>query len=120
VILADTSIWVDHFRRGDPELSRFLELGEVLIHPFLLGELWLGNAPGAPQLVTLGRLPLVTVATHEEVMTLIDAERLSGRGIGYVDAHLIAAARLTPDTVLWTRDGRLHRAAADLRVAYGL
>ena len=88
------------------------------MHPFVLGELWLGNAPGAPQLVTLDRLAPAAVATHEEVMVLIDAERLSGRSIGYVDAHLIVSVRLTHDTLLWTRDGGLHRAAADLRVAY--
>jgi predicted nucleic acid-binding protein len=65
VILADTSIWVDHFRRGDPELSRLLGLAEVLMHPFVLGELWLGNAPGSPQLVSLERLPVATAATHD-------------------------------------------------------
>ncbi|HSV04415.1 MAG TPA: PIN domain-containing protein [Phenylobacterium sp.] len=121
MILADTSIWVDHFRTADLGFTRLLDGGEVLVHPFVIGELCLGNAPPwDPALAQLALLPATVMATDAEVMGLISAERLFGRGIGYVDAHLLAATRLTPEAKLWTRDGRLHRAAVDLGVAYAL
>jgi len=117
MILTDTSVWIDHLRSGDPALTRLLELGRVLAHPFVTGELALGNLRQRAVVVgALRDLPQATVASDEEVLHLIDAEALSGLGIGYVDAHLLAAVRLTPGASLWTRDKRLHAVAARLNV----
>jgi predicted nucleic acid-binding protein len=115
VILVDTSVWVDHLRSGDAELADALADGEVLIHPFVVGELACGNiAKRGEILELLEQLPSAREATHEEVIALIGRRRLTGRDIGYVDAHLLAAALLTPSTRLWTRDKRLARIAAEL------
>jgi predicted nucleic acid-binding protein len=115
VILVDTSVWVDHLRRGDQALGRALEEGEVLVHPFVIGELACGNMRNRSEVLRLLEdLPRAREATHEEVMAMVDARRLMGVGIGYVDAHLLAAAALTPLTSLWTRDARLSRAARRL------
>lgn len=112
MILADTSVWVDHLRRGDPILAQFLEVGEILVHPFVIGELALGRlVPRGHILRDLSDLPQAVVASHDEVLHFIDERRLFGLGIGYVDAHLLAAARLTPDTGLWTRNRRLRKVA---------
>jgi len=118
VILVDTSVWVDHLRGGDAELAARLEAGEVLGHPFVLGELALGNLRQRRLILdALANLPQATVASDPEVLALIDRQPLHGLGIGYVDAHLLAAARLTPDGRLWTRDARLQAAAARLGLA---
>ncbi len=117
MILADTSIWVDHFQRGDGVLVELLGRGQVLTHPFVIGELALGTARQRDRILAdLRALPVATVARDDEVLRLIEQETLSGVGIGYVDAHLLAAARLTRDASLWTRDGRLRLAAARLSV----
>jgi len=117
VILVDTSVWVDHLRRGDPALQARLEAGEVLGHPFVTGELALGNLADREALLReFDRLPQALVAAPAEVRALIAAERLQGLGLGYIDAALLAAARLTPDARLWTRDRRLAAAAARLGV----
>jgi predicted nucleic acid-binding protein len=118
VILVDTSVWVDHLRLGDLGLTARLEAGTVLTHPFVIGEIALGHL-GQRKMVlgALADLPKATVATDAEVLTLIDALALAGRGIGYVEAHLLAAVRLTPGTVLWTRDRRLHSIAVLCGVA---
>lgn len=119
MILVDTSVWVDHLRRGDAELAGALEAGTVLAHPWVLGELALGGlrAQTAAR-VLITRLPQATVASHDEVVALIDGADLAGSGIGYVDAHLLAATRLSRDAVLWTRDGRLSRVAVTLGVGH--
>ena len=115
MILADTSVWIDHFRRGEPALHAALMEGEVLIHPFIIGELACGNfAKREETMELLGQLPLSRVATHEETMAMIDRRKLMGRGIGYVDAHLLAAVALTPDVRLLTHDKRLANVAASL------
>ena len=115
MILVDTSVWVDHLRRGDPALQARLEAGEVLGHPFVAGELALGNLADRETLLRdLDRLPQALVATTAEVRALVAGERLCGRGLGYIDATLLASARLTPDARLWTRDRRLADAAARL------
>ena len=119
MILVDTSVWIDHFRRGDAILSGLLNGGRVLMHPFVLGELALGGAGArAGVLADLGHLPLARVAGDEEVLYFIAANGLAGTGIGYVDAHLLAATRLGPGTRLWSRDKRLHAAAARLGLAH--
>ncbi len=119
MILVDTSVWVDHLNKGVPELTGALEREEVLIHPFVIGELACGNLRNREEiLVLLAALPSTLVATHEETLVFIEQRKLMGRGIGYIDAHLLATVTLTDDAKLWTRDKHLLRVAADLRLAY--
>lgn len=115
MILLDTSIWVDHLRAGDPTVSALLERGLILAHPWVAGEIALGNLTNHLEVLgLLASLPQATVATTDEVLTLIERHGLSGRGIGYVDAQLLAATRLTRDAALWTNDKRLAAAASRL------
>jgi len=121
VILVDISVWIDHLQSGDEQLSALLSGGEVLGHPFVMGELALGNLRQREALLSdLQDLPQAIVASDEEVLSLINRQTLFGRGIGYVDAHLLAAVLLTADSKLWTRDRRLQVVAAELGVAPGL
>jgi hypothetical protein len=114
MILVDTSVWIDHLRRGDETLVEFLKAGRVLIHPFVIGELALGNLQERDLVLdTLQHLPQASAASHDEVLSFISRHALFGTGIGYVDAHLLAASRLTASS-LWTRDKRLLRAAHEL------
>jgi predicted nucleic acid-binding protein len=118
MVLADTSIWIDHFRRGDLRMTALLDRGEVVMHPFVLGELMLGHVPRIADVIgDLRRLSGAIVASTDEVLEFIADRKLSGSGIGYVDAHLLAAAALTPETSVWTRDKRLHAAAQFLSLA---
>jgi predicted nucleic acid-binding protein len=118
VILVDTSIWIDHLRRSNEELSGLLDRREVLSHPFVIGELALGHIRNRDQVVALLlRLPHATAARDNEVLTYIEANELAGTGIGYVDAHLLASVLLTPGSLLWTRDKRLHTIALGLSIA---
>ncbi len=119
MILVDTSVWIDHWRTGDERLMRLLEAGQVLVHPFVVGELSLGNLLHRRQVLTaLQDLPQATMATHTEVLGFIDHATLAGSGIGYIDAHLLAAVRLTPASQLWSRDKRLSAVAVRLGLAY--
>lgn len=112
MILVDTSVWVDHLRSGEPQLAALLEHGQVLIHPAVIGEIALGSLRQREQVLgALANLPRLTLATDAEVLRWIEAAPLWGRGIGFLDAHLLAAARLTPGTRLWTRDRRLREIA---------
>jgi predicted nucleic acid-binding protein len=117
VILVDTSIWIEHLRHGDARLVALLEQELVLIHPYVIGELALGQSRQRDGLADLFDLPSTAVASDEEVLRFIDREALFGIGIGYVDAHLLAATRLTPDATFWTRDRRLFAAAERLFLA---
>jgi predicted nucleic acid-binding protein len=118
VILVDTSVWVEHLRTDDKRLRALLDGGEVLGHPFVIGELALGNLRRRDAFLSdLQDLPQATVATDEEVFHFIDHQALFGRGIGYVDAQLLAAARLMAGTRLWTRNRRLERVATELGLA---
>jgi predicted nucleic acid-binding protein len=118
VILADTSVWVDHLRGADTQLASRLDAGQVLGHPFVAAELALGNLKARDLILSsLQALPQAMVASASELMAFIDAHRLAGRGIGLVDAHLLAATALTPDARLWTRDSRLDAAARALGLA---
>lgn len=120
MILIDTSVWVDHLRVGDKMLARMLESKEVLVHPYVTGELALGNLPNRTLVLTaLLRLPQAPVANHPEVLRFIELNSLFGLGIGYVDAHLLASVRLTPGATLLTRDKRLLAAAERLSLAPG-
>ena len=118
MILVDTSVWVDHLRAGDTTLAGLLHAGMVLVHPFVIGELALGNLrQRALVLGALSDLPQASVATDAEVRRFIESHALFGRGIGYLDAHLLAAARLTAGAQVWTRDQRLHGVADRLGLA---
>ena len=119
MILADASVWIEHLRSGRGRLAALLENGAVLGHPSVTGELALGNLRDRHEVLRLlGRLPQATVATDDEVLRVIDDEVLHGAGIGYVDAQLLAASRLTPDARLWTGDRRLSSVAARVGVAF--
>lgn len=116
--LVDTSVWIDHLRRTDDQLSRLLGQRDVLMHPFVLGELALGHIPNWNALAgDFQDLPRAVVADDDEVLHLIGRSALSGTGIGYIDAHLIASALLIPGTQLWTRDKKLRSVAERLFVA---
>jgi predicted nucleic acid-binding protein len=118
VILVDASVWIDHLRAGDERLTALLDGDEALGHPFVTGELALGQLRQRDLVLrALRRLPQATVASDQEVLRLIDRQALFGRGIDYVDAHLLAAVRLTADAKLWTRDRRLQTLAAELGLA---
>ncbi len=115
MILVDTSIWVDHLRVGDPKLAALLHDGEVLTHPWVIGELALGQLSRRSEILGLLRnLPQAKAATEAEVLDLIENQQLFGLGIGYVDAHLLAATMLTTGAALWTRDKRLAAVAVHL------
>ena len=118
MILADTSVWVAHFRGTTQELASALENGEVLCHPHIVGELACGNLKDRAETLRLLRdLPAATIATDEEVLTCIEENRLFGTGLGYTDVHLLASALLTP-TRLWTVDGALAREARRLKICW--
>lgn len=118
MILVDTSVWIDHLRAGDEQLTQWLGAGQVLVHPFVIGELALGNLRNRDTVLSaLQDMPHAVVATGLEVMRFIDQKGLFGLGIGYIDAHLLAAAMLTPGSLLWTRDKRLLAASVRLGIA---
>jgi predicted nucleic acid-binding protein len=119
VILVDTSVWVDHLRVGEPMLAALLERTGVLGHVFVRGELACGNLRRRREILDfLDELPQAPVATDREVMDLIERASLMGRGIGYVDAHLLASALLVPGVNLWTHDVRLADVATELGVGF--
>jgi len=119
LILVDTSVWVDHLRRGDARLRDLLDNASVLVHPFVLGEIACGSlSDRALVLELLHDLPMTSVAEADEVLRFIDRHRIYGKGLGYVDVHLLAAVALTPGARLWTRDKRLHAIAMSLGQAY--
>lgn len=121
MILADTSVWIDHLRARDETLARLLGDGMILSHPFVCGEIALGNLRQREAVLDLlANLPQVEVATNAEVLDFIDRHALFGRGIGYVDAHLLAAVRLSAGATLWTRDRRLHGVADALGLTAAL
>ena len=117
MILVDTSVWIDHFRSGEPSLSDLLDRQDVLAHDFVIGELALGSLRQRDTVLgALRHLPRATKASDDEVLTFVERHSLHGLGIGYIDVHLLASAKLTPETSLWTRDRRLSRLAAKLNV----
>ena len=113
MILVDTSVWIDHFRSGNPALAGLLDNNAVVAHPWVTGELALGNLSDRDEVIGLLRaLPQAIVADDDEVLQVIAHEPLHGAGIGYVDAQLLASTKLTPDTRLWTSDKRLATVTA--------
>jgi predicted nucleic acid-binding protein len=116
MILVDTSVWVNHFRYGNPRLSQALLDGHVLMHPFVVGEIACGNLRSRPKILgDLKRLPSAVAADHEEVLGFLEQHRLFGVGITWIDVHLLASARLS-NCRLWTLDARLLSAAARLHL----
>lgn len=117
MILADTSIWVDHFRKGDAHFAAKLQAGQVVCHPMIIAELALGSLKDRTMVLRLlDQLPTLTEARLPEVRHLIAQRSLFSRGIGLVDVCLIAACLLTPSTAFWTKDKRLHQVASDLAI----
>jgi len=117
LILVDTSVWVDHLRSGVPVLANLLQEGEVLIHPWVIGEIACGNLRNRQQVLDLLLgLPTALVASDSEVLLLIERGNLMGRGIGSIDAHLLAAAKLSR-CGLWTQDRRLAAGAQEQGLA---
>ena len=119
MILVDTSVWIEHLNRGLSSLRESLLTETIVMHPMVIGELACGHLPRRQEtLQMLKALPQISEAHHDSVLGLIDTQHLMGRGIGYIDAHLICSAFEAPGTVLWTNDARLRSAAERLGVAY--
>jgi len=119
MVLVDTSIWVSHLREGGDRLAPLLEEGIVCCHPFVIGELACGNLKNRMEILSLLRaLPLAEVVDHEEILAFIDNKQLMGKGLAYVDVHLLGSAVLSGIS-LWTADRRLAESATALGVCYG-
>jgi hypothetical protein len=118
MILVDTSVWVLHLRKGNIGLERLLNNAEVICHPFIVGELACGNLKNRAEILFLLQdLPMATQAEHKEVMQVIDNHHLMGKGLGYIDIHLLASARLN-EVSLWTLDKKLEKVAAKLGIGF--
>ncbi|MCF7849185.1 MAG: type II toxin-antitoxin system VapC family toxin [Kiritimatiellales bacterium] len=116
MVLVDTSIWIDHFQSGSKKLSEFLQGGEVFCHPFIIGELACGNLANRKEIIALlHALPQATKAQDDEVLFFLEKHKLSGTGIGLIDLHLLASAKLT-NVKLWTKDKRLGAATEQLNL----
>ena len=120
MILVDTSVWVDHLRKPNPEVVEHLSARDVLIHPFVIGELACGTLPDRSVLQRLNELPQIDETTHDDVLSFIEAHEFMGRGIGYIDAHLLACVIRDGSVSLWTRDRRLEQISRELKVGYPL
>lgn len=121
MILVDTSIWIDHLRQSCERLVQLLGAGQVLAHPYIIGELALGSLQNRNAVLgALQNLPQIPAATDNEVLHFIETNAFYGIGIGYIDAHLLAAVRLLPGAMLWTRDKRLFDASTRLGLAFSL
>lgn len=117
-VLVDTTVWVDHFHQTEPQLVRLLNEGNVLGHPFVLGEMALANLNGTEDrehiLHWMADLQPAILASPSEVLELVELRQLHSEGLGYVDTHLLASALLSPGTTLWTRDIQLLRMVKEL------
>ena len=119
MILVDTSVWVDHLRRGDPRLVDLLQRSIVLMHPFVVGEMACRSLCDRESILELLQdLPAAAVADGDEVLRFIERHDLHGKGIGYVDVHLLASVALTEGAKIWTRDKKLNLVAERLGCAY--
>ena len=118
MVLVDTSVWIAHLRHGNVGLETLLADSSVASHPFVIGELACGNLSNRAEILTLLQaLPMVTHVEHEEVLRFVEDHHLMGKGLGYVDLHLVASALLS-NVPLWTRDKRLDNSARSLGVSY--
>lgn len=118
-ILVDTAVWIDHLHRTDSQLARLLEHGLVVTHPMVIGELALGSIRNRSTVLSLlSGLPMIAEAKSQEILDLVEARALYGRGLGLVDASLLAAALIAGDVAIWTRDKRLAAIADSLRIGW--
>jgi predicted nucleic acid-binding protein len=118
MVLVDTSVWIAHLRAGAIGLEAVLNEGHVVCHPFIVGELACGRLRNRSEILSLLRsLPMAVDAEHEEVMEFIDNHHLMGKGLGYIDMHLLASALLTK-VPLWTLDKKLNEVSSNLGLAY--
>ncbi len=118
MVLVDTSVWVSHLRHGNEDLQKLLHGGEVVCHPFIVGELACGNLKNRNEILTyLQSLPMTILAEDQEVLRFIEDHRLMGKGLGYIDVHLIASAVLT-NVLLWTLDKTLDKFTEKIGVNY--
>lgn len=118
MILVDTSVWIAHLREGNSALARLLDDGDAACHSFIIGELACGNIKNRIEVLALLRaLPAAVEAGHDEVLGFISRHSLMGRGLGYVDVHILASARLS-GALLWTFDKRLAQAAHSMKRAF--
>ena len=116
MILVDTSVWIDHLRNGNAQLKELLNNNEVMIHPFIIGELACGSIRNRTEIISLlNELPFVVVAEHQEVLKLIETKKMYGKGIGLIDAHLIASVLLT-NVRLLTLDKPLEKLISTLNM----
>lgn len=112
--LVDTSVWIDHFRAGDPGLTRELQQGRVAVHPFVIGELAVGHLRRRAEILELlAELPTIDVSPHTVVLQFVDQHALDATGIGWIDAHLLCGATRA-GVPIWTRDLKLRKQAATL------
>lgn len=117
MILVDTSVWIDHLRAAEAGLVAALNAGQVLMHPYVVGELACGNIKNRREILSLlSNLPSAPIASQDQVLEFIDRHRLMGIGIGYIDAHLLTATTLASPARIWTRDKRLATVAARLNL----
>ena len=118
MVLVDTSVWVSHLRAGNPGLASLLEDAEVVCHPYVIGELACGNLKNRKDILSLlDALPVAPVITQDEFMHFLETQKLAGKGVGFVDVHLLASARLSRITI-WTQDGKLRDCARQLKLSY--
>jgi predicted nucleic acid-binding protein len=118
-VLVDTSVWVDHLRAKDEHLIHLLKQNQVLMHPMIRGELACGCLHNRDQILNLLKnLPQVSEATHDEALYCLEKHNLMGKGIGFIDLHLLASTFLAKNALLWTRDRRLHKLALALNVCW--
>jgi predicted nucleic acid-binding protein len=119
LVLVDSSIWIDHLHEADPSMTHLLGRSEVAVHPMVIGELALGSIRNRREMLgLLSNLPPAEVAMPGEVMVMVEARRLFGRGLSLVDAHLLASTAISAGMTLWTRDKKLHSAAHELGIAF--
>lgn len=119
MILVDTSVWINHLRQSDEKLKEQLINGAVVMHPFVIGELACGNLHNRREILgLLKNLPSITIATDNEVLYFIEEKGLMGKGLGYIDIHLLASVRLAHYAQLWTKDKRLAKVATALGVGF--
>jgi predicted nucleic acid-binding protein len=119
MVLVDTSVWIDHLRKTLSRLAGLLEDGEVVIHPFVIGELACGNLANRREILSLlHSLPAIQCVEDDEILFFIEQHSLAGRGLGLIDVHLLAASKISEHS-LWTRDKRLKASAETLGLGFG-
>ena len=119
MILADTSVWIDHLSRKDDAFALLLNDSQIMTHPFVIGEIALGNLKNRTEILSkIQKLPMMLATSDSEILFFITQRQLAGRGVGYIDVHLLAATAMTPPARLWTRDKKLLAVATSLGLAY--